>query len=308
MNIQQLNATHGIADRIKIIEGAGGFPFIKVDTDKASSLISLYGGQVLSYQPANEPHNLMFLSNAAYYQDGKGIKGGVPVCWPWFGPDPEHRGRPAHGFVRNRYWMLRHTEVAGNGDCRVTMGLTDTPETRAIWPHAFDLSLEVTVGDSLNLELITRNTDAQALSITQALHTYFCVGDIGKIVISGLEETDYIDKVDNGLHKRQTGAITIAREVDRIYQNVAGELSIDDVALARRICILSGGSKTAVVWNPWKKIAAEMGDLEDDDYQRFVCVETANAGLEVVEILPGGEYRLTANYRITHDIGLPDAA
>lgn len=308
MDIQQLNEKYGIVDRIKIIEGAGGLPFIKVDTDKASSLISLYGGQVLSYQPANEPHNLMFLSNVAHYQNGKSIKGGAPVCWPWFGPDPEHRSRPAHGFVRNRHWTLRHTEAAANGNCRVTMGLTDTPETRAIWPHAFDLSLEVTVGDALNLELITRNTDTQALSITQALHTYFCVGDIGNTVITGLEDTDYIDKVDNGLHKRQTGTIRIGKEVDRIYQNITGELSIDDVALARRIRILSGGSRTAVVWNPWEKIAAEMSDLEDDDYQRFVCVETANAGSEVVEIPPGGEYRLTANYRITHDIGLPDAA
>lgn len=308
MDIQQLNDRHGIADRIKIIEGAGGFPFVRIDTDKASGLISLYGGQVLSYQPANEAHNLMFLSNMAYYQDGKSIKGGVPVCWPWFGPDPERQGRPAHGFVRNRYWTLRHTEAVRNGDCRVTLGLTDTPETRAIWPHAFDLSLEVTVGATLNLELITRNTDSKVFSITQALHTYFCVGDIGRIVISGLEDTDYIDKVDNGLHKRQTGGITIAREVDRIYQNVAGELTIDDVTLARRIRITSGGSKTAVVWNPWEKIAAEMGDLKDDDYQRFVCVETANAAAEVVEIPPGSEYRLMANYRVTHDIGLPDAA
>ena len=101
MNIEKLNTDFGIADHIKFIEGAGGFPFIKVDNDRATAVISVYAGQVLSYQPANEPHDLMFLSEAAYYQAGKGIKGGAPICWPWFGPDPERQGRPAHGFCPN---------------------------------------------------------------------------------------------------------------------------------------------------------------------------------------------------------------
>ena len=88
MNIEQLNKNYGIADHVKFIEGAGGLPYIRVDNAKASAVISLYGGQVLSYQPANEPHNLMFLSERAYYQPGKSIKGGTPICWPCSGPTP----------------------------------------------------------------------------------------------------------------------------------------------------------------------------------------------------------------------------
>lgn len=297
MNIEQLNTAHGITGQLKFVEGGGGFPFIQIDNAKASAVISVYAGQVLSFQPANEPHNLLFLSEAAYYQAGKAIKGGVPICWPWFGPDPERLGRPAHGFVRNRLWNVIQTEVKA-GDTKVTLGLTDTPETRAIWPHSFALALEITVGDSLNLELVTRNTGNEAFSITQAFHTYFKVGYIGEVVVLGLENANYIDKVDNGAHKRQKGAVTINAEVDRIYRDAPNELVIDDTALDRRIRIASQGSKTAVVWNPWEKISAEMGDLKDDDYEYLLCVETANADSDVVKVGPAGESRLMANYRI----------
>jgi glucose-6-phosphate 1-epimerase len=297
MNIEQLNTVHGITGQLTFVEGGGGFPFIQIDNAKASAVISVYAGQVLSFQPANEPHNLLFLSEAAYYQAGKAIKGGVPICWPWFGPDPERLGRPAHGFVRNRFWNVIQTEVK-TGDIKVTLGLTDTPETRAIWPHSFALALEITVGDSLNLELVTRNTGKEGFSITQAFHTYFKVGHIGEVVVLGLENANYIDKVDNGAHKRQKGAVTINAEVDRIYRDAPNELVIDDTALDRRIRVASQGSKTAVVWNPWEKISAEMGDLKDDDYEYLLCVETANADTDVVEVGPNSESRLMANYRI----------
>ncbi len=298
VNIEQLNSDHGISGQLKFVEGGGGLPFIQIDNTKASAVISVYAGQVLSFQPANEPQNLMFLSEAAYYKVGKAIKGGVPICWPWFGPDPERLGRPTHGFVRNRFWDVLRTEVRAGGDTRVTLGLTDTPETRTIWPHSFALALEITVGDSLNLELVTRNTAKEKFSITQALHTYFKVGHISQVVVLGLEDTGYIDKVDNGAHKLQKGAVTINAEVDRIYRDAPNELVIDDTALVRRIRIASQGSKTAVVWNPWEKIAAEMGDLKDDDYQRLLCVEIANAGTDVVEVSPDSEFRLVANYRV----------
>lgn len=303
MNIEQLNAEYGIDDQLKFVEGAGGFPFIKIDNDKASAVISVYAGQILSFQPANDSNNLMFLSEAAYYQPGKAIKGGVPICWPWFGPDPDGLGRPAHGFVRNRFWNVVRTGVTENGDATVTLGLIDTPETRAIWPHSFNLSLEITVGESLNLELITRNTNtnAQPFFITQAFHTYFKVGHIDQVTVLGLDGLEYIDKADNAAYKLQAGAVLISAEVDRIYRQAQGELVIDDVALDRRIRITSQGSNTAVVWNPWTKISAEMADLKDDDYQRLLCVETANADLDVVEIAPNSEFHLTANYRIERD-------
>ena len=298
MGIEQLNRDHGIAGQVEFFEGQGGFPFIRVKNAKASALISVYAGQVLSFQPTGKTDDLMFLSQKAYYQTGKAIKGGVPICWPWFGPDPEEKGRAAHGFVRNRSWDVIETNVTANGDTQVVLGLTDTPETLAIWPHAFILRLEIIVGETLNLALVTRNTGDQAFSITQAFHTYFSVGDIHQTRVSGLEGRQYIDKVDGGQQKMQSGAVTISSEVDRIYLDVLDDIIVHDPALKRRINIASQGSQTAVVWNPWAKISTEMADLQDDDYLRMLCVETTNAATDSIKIQPGSEFRLVANYRI----------
>lgn len=298
MNTEQLNTEYAIPGQLKFIQGAGGLPFIEVTTANSSALISVYAGQVLSFRPAGEMDDLMFLSEKAYYQTGKAIKGGAPVCWPWFGADPQGLGRPAHGFVRNRMWNVVATEITVSGAIRVILGLEDTPETIEIWPQSFTLMLEITVGKSLNLELVTRNTGAQLFPVTQAFHTYFKVGDISQVSVSGLEDTDYIDKVDNSALKKQIGPVVINEEVDRIYLGVRDELVINDIALKRRIRIRSGGSKTAVVWNPWAKISADMADLQDNDYRNLLCAETTNAATDVVEVSPGRESRLVANYSI----------
>ena len=299
MTIEQLNTQFGIAGQLEFIAGNGGLPMIQVKTAKAKALISIHAGQVLSYQPAGEAEDVMFLSAKAYYQDGKAIKGGAPICWPWFGADPEGKGHPGHGFVRNRGWNVVATEALANGDIKVTVGLNDTPETQAIWPHAFSLRQEIVIGDSLNLSLITRNTGKEKFTITQAFHTYFKVGDISRAKVSGLAGCDYLDKAGGGnTQKHQTGDVTIDAEVDRIYLNVGNTLTIGDAALNRRIQVTSQNSKTAVVWNPWEKIAKDMADLEDHDYQRLLCVETTNAADDVREVAPGGECRLVADYRV----------
>jgi len=300
MTIDQLNNEYAIPGQLEFVKGRGGFPLIKIDNGKAHALISVYAGQVLSFQPVNQAHDLLFLSEAAYYREGKAIKGGIPVCWPWFGPDPEDRGRAAHGFVRNRPWTVRATETLADGDTRITLGLVDSTETRGIWPAAFDLSLEVTVGNGLRVELLTRNTGDQSFTISQALHCYFNVGAIGQVQVLGLDDIDYLDKVADGRRNTQAGAIRFDQEVDRIYLDAPSGLVIDDAALGRRINITSTGSHTAVVWNPWAELSAAMSDLGDDDYQRFVCVETANAANDTVEVKPGGERRLSADYRVEY--------
>lgn len=297
MNIAQLNQQFAIANTVKFIEGQGGLPFIQVQTDKAQALISVYAGQVLSFKPNNQDADLMFLSTKAYYQVGKAIKGGVPICWPWFGADPEGKGRPAHGFVRNRMWEVIETRLGPAGEVTVTLGLNDTPETQAIWPYSFQLRLVVTIGDTLKLALITHNTGDQAFTITQAFHTYFSVKDIHHATVSGLDGSSYLDKVDAGKQKQQSGDVKIDSEVDRIYLNVSNDLIIQDAALNRQIAIKSQGSQTAVVWNPWEKIAKEMADLLDDDYLRLLCVETTNAATDTILIQPGNQFSLIAHYQ-----------
>lgn len=281
------------------IAGNGGLPMINVSNDHADAVISVYAGQVLSFTPKGAA-DVLFVSDKAYYAEGKAIKGGVPICWPWFGADPEGKGRTAHGFMRNRMWSEWETRKNADGSTTVILGVESSPETLAIWPHAFRLAMEITVGKTLQLALVTRNTGDAAFTITQAMHTYFAVGDIAQTTVTGLEGTQYLDKAadGNGATKQQDGAISIVGEVDRVYLGVPAELTIVDGALNRTIRITSSGNKTAVVWNPWAKIAAGMADLQDDDYTRFVCVETTNAADDVVSVPAGAEFRLVAEYGV----------
>lgn len=298
MTVDQLNQKFEIPSQVKVVEGKGGFPVVEVTNEKATAKISVYSGQVLSFKPAGEPEDLLFLSDKAYYRAGKAIKGGIPICWPWFGPDPEGKGRASHGFVRNRIWTLLSTEAITSGETKVRLGMSPSEETLEIWPHQFELVVEILVGAQLSVTLITKNTGDNPFSITQALHIYFATSDIDQVRVLGFENAPFIDKADGGLEKTQTGDITITEETDRIYTDVRPEIVIDDGAMGRRIGITSTGSSTAIVWNPWKEISVKMADLEDQDYQRFICVETANAEDEVIEIAPGAEYRMQAVYTI----------
>lgn len=296
MTTRDLNAAHGIPTHLTVIEGPGGLPMIDVDNAHASARISLHGGQVLAYRPRGAVADLLFVSEQALYQPGKAIRGGVPVCWPWFGPDPQGLGRPAHGFARTRRWDLRQTQALPGGETRLVLGLRDTAETRALWPHAFDLSLTVTVGATLTLALTTHNTGSAPFTVTQALHSYCAVGDIAQARVQGLDGCAYVDKAAGagGAVRRQDGDVTVAAEVDRIYTGTPPSLTLVDGALHRRVCIASEGSRTAVVWNPWAAIAAGMADLPDDAYQRFVCVETTNVEPgDAVTLAPGDHHTLT---------------
>lgn len=294
MNIEQLNADFAIDGQLEFTEGKGGLIHARIDNGLAVAVVSTYAGQVLSFRPAGEEKDLLFVSEAAHHSPGKAIKGGIPVCWPWFGGDP----RGAHGFVRNRQWQVLETRGLDDGATRITLGMGSNEATREIWPHDFELRLQVTVGRSLEIALISRNSNDHALGLGQALHTYFSLGDIARARVMGLEDKRYIDKVDGGREKIQHGAVHIDGEVDRIYLDVDGDLVIRDPAWDRRIRIAASGSRSAVVWNPWVEKAASMGDFQDDEYQGMLCVETANAGPDEVTLEPGDEYRLGARYSV----------
>lgn len=298
MDIDALNAEHGIEGTLRLREDRGGLPMIEIENGLASAAISLHGGQVLSYRPAAARCDLLYECTRAWCEPGRDIKAGIPICWPWFGRDPE--GRQIHGFVGDRPWTLLWTASLPNGATRVRLGISDDAQTRAIWPHPFDLSVEATVGATLSVELIARNTGDRAYRVTQGLHSYFRVGDVRLTRLLGLEGCRYIDKAvgGNDAIRVQEGPVVVDREVNRIYEQVQPDLVLEDPTLGRRIRIGSCHSSTCVVWNPWIETAREMEDLGDLDYLDFLCVETVNAASEVVEIPGGGEARLAAELAV----------
>jgi glucose-6-phosphate 1-epimerase len=280
-----------IPDYVAFIAGPEGLPMVELRNQHATALVAVQGGHVARFQPHGaEP--VLWVSRLSSYAPGRGIRGGIPVCWPWFAQHPSDPTKPFHGFARTAMWQVRGTSVLEDDSTQLRLALTDSEATYQMWPHAFALELVVTVGPQLNVELISRNTGDTSFVVGGALHSYFRVGDVSRVTIHGLEGHSYIDKVDGGQQKTQTGPITIGMETDRIYLDTTSECVIDDPALGRRIRVSKAGSRTTVVWNPWIEKARLMADCGDEEYLNFVCVETTNAVDDVFEVAPGGDHRL----------------
>ena len=298
LDIQALNDQFAIGRHVEFSAGPGDLPVAEIRNGYAASTVALQGAHVATYQPHDQAPAL-FVSRAAIYRAGKSIRGGIPVCWPWFAQHPTDPAKPMHGFARAAMWHVLGTAVI-DGATQLRLGLGDDDGTQAIWPHAFALELVVTVGGRLDVELIARNTGDEPFRCGGALHTYFQVGDARQVAIHGLDGCAYVDKVDAGRQKLQRGPVTIASEVDRIYLDTTADCVIDDPRLGRRIRVAKSGSRTTVVWNPWAEKARAIADFQPEEYLEMVCVETANAntaGDEIV-VAPGGEHRLRATIGI----------
>jgi len=298
MDIEKLNSLYSHAGYVTFKEGPGGFPIALITTPHATAAITPYGAQLLSHTFASDANDLLFLSEKAIFKEGTPIRGGVPVCWPWFGPDPQGQGRSDHGLARTRMWNVVSSDLLSDQECSLTFELTDTPETYALWPHRFRLILTLTVGRTLTMELTTRNLGNTPMELTQALHTYFAVGEITQTKITGLEGFTYSDKTDGGTEKKENNAIRIEAETDRVYPFDGRDLILHDETLNRDIRIKSEGSKTAVVWNPWIRVCEQKPDLAAEDYKKTLCIETANAGDEIIVLNPHQSHTLKTIYSI----------
>jgi glucose-6-phosphate 1-epimerase len=273
-----------------VIEGRGGLLEVRVTSPHATGEMYLHGGQVTSWKPAGADE-VLFVSDRAHWQDGRAIRGGVPVCFPWFGPRAQQAGAPAHGFVRTKAWRL-DSVVEIDGDVTVSMSTESTDDTRRWWPADFRLVHRVTFGATLVMALEVTNTGAAPLRFEEAAHTYYRVADIGAVRIGGLRGTRYLDAIDSAREKTQEGDIAIVSETDRIYVNNGGTIDIYDPASHRQIRVATEQARTAVVWNPWIAKARALPDLGDDEWKRFVCVESSNVSPAAVDLAPGQPHRM----------------
>ncbi len=290
-DIDILNERFGVADHVVFMDGPGGLPIAELVNDEGEARICLLGAHVLQFKPGGE-EQVFWLSSESYFEEGKEIRGGIPVCWPCFAVHPTDESLPLHGFVRSRMWEVLRTGVGGDGCVEIELGTRDDEVTRAMWPHGFELRVVVSVGKAISVELITRNSGDEAFVVSGALHSYFALSDVRLVEIAGLEGCEYGDKVDSMAKKRQEGNIRIIDETDRVYVDTAADTVIEDSLSGRRVRISKKGSRTTVVWNPWIDKAARMADFGDTEYLGMVCVETANAADDVYEVGPGEEHRL----------------
>lgn len=282
---------------VSLQEGPGGISRISVSNAAASALISLQGAHLLSFIPKGED-DLIWLSPEAKFAEGKSVRGGIPICWPWFGAHVSDKAMPGHGHARTVPWRLIEAEELDASHTRLVFDLPETEQTRHFWPHNTPVRYSLTVGKELEMVLETHNSEATPITISAALHTYFKIGDIHNTSVEGLEGCDYLDKVENFARKHQDGAVSFSGETDRIYLNTSGRCDIVDPGLGRRIVIESEGSHSTVVWNPWQAQAEKMGDLGPDGYQHMLCVETANAAEDAINLPAGDSHQLRARYRV----------
>jgi len=292
-----LDHHHGISDIAHVVEGHGGLPKVRITTPVAAGEIYLHGAQVNSWVPAGHAE-VLFVSAASRWETGRAIRGGIPICFPWFGNKAGDPQAPAHGFVRNTPWMLESIAETDAG-VAVSMATLSDEQTRARWPFDFRLVLRATFGETLRIELVATNTGTTALTLEEALHTYFAIGDVSAVRVSGLDGVRYLDKVDGGREHLQDGDIAITAETDRVYLDTTGAIEIHDPAMRRRIHIAKSQSRATVVWNPWIEKARALADLRDDDWTRMVCVETCNVQPAAIELPPAQQHAMALRVSVS---------
>jgi glucose-6-phosphate 1-epimerase len=279
--------------------GPADLPVLVVDNDACGARVFPYGGHVAAWAPAGQAPVLFmsdrFTNETGVFVAGKAIRGGVPVCFPWFGarrddPKPDGRPSPAHGFARTRSWRVDDVSVEDNGSIGVALTLAADDETRASWDAPFEASLLVSLGPTLSIDLEVRNLGDAEIAYEAALHTYVAVGDVERAALHGLERARFFDKVEGSVEQavKQAGAdpLVLTGETDRVFQGTRSAVVVDDPVLRRHVRVEKSGSLTTVVWNPWLVKAQAMPDLGGEAWRRFVCVEAANTGSNAV-VLPG---------------------
>jgi D-hexose-6-phosphate mutarotase len=274
--------------RVVFCNGAGGLPKLQITTPWSTAELYFHGAHVTHFQKHDEPP-LLFLSDQSRFEPGVPIRGGIPILFPWFGKPANRPGQ--HGFVRNRSWTLKEITTTDNGIIIARLLLPPCPE---LGDGEIAVEYSITVSTTLSAELIVRNGSARAFAFENCLHTYFAVGDISAIQVTGLQGMDYLDSLDGHRRKTETpAAIRFAGEVDRTYINTSHAVDIHDAALRRVVRVEKIGSASTVVWNPWIAKAKAMPDFGTKEYQRMVCVESGNVAENQITLTPGANASLS---------------
>jgi glucose-6-phosphate 1-epimerase len=275
-----------------VAKGNGGLQAVRVSCPQSAGEIYLHGAHITSWKPAGR-EEVLFLSSRSRWEDGHAIRGGVPICFPWFGGKTDNPEAPAHGFVRTKSWQLESIAQVDDG-IRVCMFTESDEGSKRWWPGDFHLAYRVTFGTELGLELVMTNTGKTAQRFEEALHAYHKVENILKTRVAGLDRVQYIDKTDSNRRKIQNGEIAIVSETDRVYLDTSGAIEMEDPESRRRTRVAKENSRTTVVWNPWVQKARSMSDFDDNEWIKMICIETSNVADFAVDLVPGQQHTMKA--------------
>jgi glucose-6-phosphate 1-epimerase len=296
--IEQLNNKFGISDSLIFREMENNLTSIVISNPYADAIISLYGGQVLSFKPKNEL-DLLYISPLSNFKIGKAIRGGIPLCFPWFGPHPTDQSKPQHGFGRLMTWEVMQALELLSGDTEIILKLSTSDETKEYWAHDFLAELTILVGKKLSVSLKITNQGTTPFNYSCALHSYYQVSDITNISIKGLNQTPYYKHGESGDFLQNTPELVFQKMEDRHYFNTEETCFIEDQNYNRTIKVSKSGSKITTVWNPWIENCASISDLPDDGYRSFVCIEAVNSFDDSITLSPGESHKTAAHLEIS---------
>ena len=281
--------TYSIPGVVRLEADSHGLSRFVVTNAQAEAHVHLLGAQVTHFRPAgSEP--LLWLSPLSPFEVGKAIRGGVPICWPWFGPHPSRADLPAHGLARTREWRPLDVAQLADGRTRLRLALSEDETTLAAWPHRFALTLTATIGAALEIELSTTNTGDEPFAYADALHTYLRAS-APRASVHGLDAQAFIHSTRK--HRGvQAGPIRFDGEVNHIFVPSRGAVHLDDPVMNRVIDVAKAGSEATVVWNPGEAGGMAMKDV-GPHWNEFICVEAANCADARVLLLPGSTHVTT---------------
>jgi glucose-6-phosphate 1-epimerase len=296
LKIDALNGQFGIGGIAEVVAGSGGLSKLVVKTRAAAAEIYLHGAQVTAWKPTGA-EEILFLSEHSIWQASRAIRGGIPICFPWFRAKADDASAPAHGFVRTKEWQLE--AVSAEDEVVALRLVTESDDsTRRWWNHEFRLVHRITIGPTLQMELTAENTGTTEWSFEEALHTYFKVGDVQQVRVRGLDGVRYLDNRDGNREKVQGGDVVIAEATDRAYIGTRNALELVDSTLRRVIRTDKDHSETTVVWNPWEQGAAALTDFGNEEWRRMTCVEACNILGAAVRLGPGQSHTMTARLSV----------
>ncbi len=293
IDIDELDEKFSIEGEVGFAELDGDLVYITVSNKYADADICLYGAHITSFRPRNTM-DLLWMSPESNYEVGKPIRGGIPVCFPWFGPHKTDTEKPQHGFARLMYWDVVSTATNSSDETVVKLGLKSSEETKVYWPYDFYAELTIVVGKKLTERLRVTNVSGGPFSYTCALHTYYSLSAIESISIEGLKGLTYYNQLTGENGVQEDDKLFITEALTRHYLNTEMPVVIDDNAFHRRIKVDKSGSKVTTVWNPGAETCANIGDLPDDGYETFVCIEATNAFDYPINLNPGESFETSA--------------
>ena len=286
INIEDLEDKFSIEGEVGFAELENDLAFITISNKYADADICLYGAHVTHFKP-HRTMDILWMSPESNFQEGSPIRGGIPICFPWFGPHKTDSEKPMHGFARLMYWDVLEITTQKTGETLVRLQLCSSEKTKVYWNQEFCAEITIIIGKKLSTTLKITNTSTEAFEYSAALHSYFNLSSLENISIEGLQNTKFHDQLEQNDSIQESPVLEILKAETRHYYDTEATCTINDSIYRRRISVAKAGSKITTIWNPGEETCIAIDDMPDDAFYTFVCVEAVNAFNHTINLAPG---------------------